>query len=188
MRKINAGLYSTLDGVVEGPGPGDPFEHAGWTGPYFDADLGQAIGSILAANDTMLLGRVTYEGFAAAFAGQSGGVADVMNNTLKVVVSTTLKAADWQNSTLISSDVAQAINALKQQPGKNIGVGGSPTLVRWLLRQGLLDELTLIVMPIVLGKGKRLFEGGGDPLPLKLLDTRTFSTGVVLLTYGPAAA
>jgi dihydrofolate reductase len=168
----------TLDGVVESPEQ--------WTGPYFDAELGQAVGSILAANDTMLLGRVTYEGFAAAFAGQSGGVADVMNNTPKVVVSTTLKTADWQNSTLISSDVAQAITALKQQPGGNIGIGGSPTLVRWLLRQGLLDALTLIVMPLVLGTGKRLFEEGGAPLALKLLDTRTFSTGVVVLTYGPA--
>jgi dihydrofolate reductase len=168
----------TLDGVVESPEQ--------WTGPYFDAELGQAVGSILAANDTMLLGRVTYEGFAAAFAGQSGGVADVMNNTPKVVVSTTLKTADWQNSTLISSDVAQAITALKQQPGGNIGIGGSPTLVRWLLRRGLLDALTLFVMPLVLGTGKRLFEAGGEPLPLTLQGSRTFSTGVVLLTYGPA--
>ncbi|HWE62857.1 MAG TPA: dihydrofolate reductase family protein [Chloroflexota bacterium] len=180
MRKISAGLYITLDGVVEAPEQ--------WTGPYFDAELGQAVGSILGANDTMLLGRVTYEGFAAAFAGQTGGVADVMNNTSKVVVSTTLKTADWQNSTLISGDVVQAITTLTQQPGKNIGIGGSPTLVRWLLRQGLLDELSLFVFPIVLGKGKRLFEDGGDPLSLKLMDSKTFSTGVVSLTYGPAGA
>jgi dihydrofolate reductase len=180
-------MYSTLDGVVEAPGPGEPFEHAGWTGPYFDAELGQVVGSILGANDTMLLGRVTYEGFAAAFAGQSGGVADLMNNTPKVVVSTTLQSADWQNSTLVSGDIVGAITALKQQPGKNIGIGGSPTLVRWLLRRGLLDELHLFVMPIVLGKGKRLFAEGGDPLPLTLLATKTFGTGVVLLTYGPAA-
>jgi dihydrofolate reductase len=188
MRKINAGLYMSLDGVVEAPGPGEAFEHAGWTGPYFDAELGQTVGSILAANDTMLLGRATYEGFADAFAGQSDGVADVMNNTPKVVVSTTLKSADWQNSSLISSDVAQAIGALKQRPGKSIGIGGSPTLVRWLLRQGLIDELSLFVMPIVLGKGKRLFEEGGNPLPLTLLGSRTFNTGAVLLTYGPAGA
>ena len=136
----------------------------------------------------MLLGRVTYETFAAAFAGQTGGVADVMNNTPKVVVSTSLKTADWQNSTLITGDVAQAITALKQQPGKNIGIGGSPTLVQWLLRAGLLDELSLFVFPIVLGKGKRLFEGGGDPLSLKLLDSKTFSTGVVRLAYGPVGA
>lgn len=170
----------SLDGVVESPEQ--------WTGPYFDAALGQAVGSILAANDTMLLGRVTYEGFAAAFAGQTGGVADVMNSTPKVVVSRTLKTADWQNSTLITGDVAQAIMALKQQPGKNIGIGGSPTLVRWLLRAGLLDELSLFVMPLVLGKGKRLFPDGEEPLPLTLLDSKTFGTGVALLTYGPARA
>ena len=178
MRKISAGLYITLDGVVESPEQ--------WTGPYFDAALGQAVDSIIATNDTMLLGRATYEQFAAYFGGQTGGMADVMNNTPKVVVSTTLKTADWQNSTLVSGDVGGAISALKQQPGKNIGIGGSPTLVRWLLRAGLLDELSLFVMPIVLGKGKRLFDDGDEPLPLTLLDTKTFSTGVVMLTYGPA--
>jgi dihydrofolate reductase len=109
-----------------------------------------------------------------------------MNNTPKVVVSTTLQSADWQNSTLVSGDVAQAVTALKQQPGKNIGIGGSPTLVRWLLRQGLLDELHLFVFPIVLGKGKRLFVEGGDSLPLKLLESKTFGSGVVSLAYGPA--
>ncbi|MFI5269135.1 MAG: dihydrofolate reductase family protein [Chloroflexota bacterium] len=160
MRKISAGLYVSLDGVVEGPGPQDSYEHAGWTGPYFDAELGQTIGSILSANDTMLLGRVTYEGFAAAFAGQSGGVADVMNYTPKFVVSTTLKSADWQNSTLINGDLAQAITALKQQPGKNIGIGGSPTLVRWLLRQNLLDELSLYY--------SRAARAGGEQMPKRL--------------------
>src|SRR5437588_2961551 len=102
MRQIVAGLYITLDGVVESPET--------WTGPYFDEELGQTVGSLIAANDTMLLGRVTYEGFATAFAGQTGGVADQMNNTPKVVVSTTLKTADWQNSTLITGDVAEEIN------------------------------------------------------------------------------
>jgi dihydrofolate reductase len=178
MRKISAGLYVTLDGVVEAPEK--------WTGPYFNDELGLTVGSLMAAMDTLLLGRVTYEGFAAAFAGQSGGVADQMNNTPKVVVSTTLQQADWQNSTLITGNIAEEITKLKQQAGKNIGMSGSATLVRWLLREGLLDELNLLVFPIVLGSGKRLFADGDTPVPLTLLDSKTFSTGVLSLTYGPA--
>jgi dihydrofolate reductase len=128
---------------------------------------------------------VTYEGFAAAFAGQAGGVADQMNNTPKVVVSTTLERAEWQNSTLITGNIAEEITKLKQQPGKSIGMSGSATLVRWLLGEGLLDELSLLVFPIVLGSGKRLFADGGTPVPLTLLDSKTFSTGVLALTYAP---
>ena len=178
MRRIVAGLYVSLDGVVEAPDT--------WIGPYFNEEIGQTIGSLMAAMDTLLLGRVTYEGFAGAFAGQTGAIADQMNNRPKVVVSTTLKKADWQNSTLINVDVAAGITQLKQQPGKNIGISGSATLVRWLLRAGLLDELNLLVFPIVLGSGKRLFGDVTGQMPLKLVDSRAFDTGVVQLVYEPA--
>src|SRR5260370_10434876 len=123
MRKIVAALFVSVDGVVEAPDQ--------WTGPYFRQDVGDLIGSMSAAGDTMLLGRVTYEGFAAAFGGDTTGdpMAATMNNFPKVVVSTTLDSAEWQNSTLISSNVADEITKLKQRPGKNINMSGSGTLV-----------------------------------------------------------
>jgi dihydrofolate reductase len=178
MRKIAAGLFVSLDGVVESPEK--------WTGPYFNDQVGQAVGALMASNDTLLLGRTTYEGFAAAFGGQSGGMADQMNNTPKFVVSDTLTSADWQNSTLISGDVAGQIRELKQRPGRNIGMSGSSTLVSWLLRQGLLDQLDLLVFPVVIGGGKRLFSEPDGQVPLTLTGSEAFSTGVVHLSYEPA--
>ncbi len=179
MRKINAGLFISLDGVVEAPEK--------WTGPYFNDQVGQAVGGLMAQNDAMLLGRVTYEGFAAAFGGQSGGMADQMNNTPKFVVSSTLTSADWQNSTLVSGDVAGQIGDLKQQPGEGIGMSGSSALVTWLLRHGLLDQLDLLVFPVVLGSGKRLFDEPDGQLPFTLTRSEAFSTGVVHLSYQPAS-
>jgi dihydrofolate reductase len=178
MRKIAAGLFISLDGVVEAPEK--------WTGQYFNDQVGQAVGALMASNDAMLLGRVTYEGFAAAFGGQSGGIADQMNNTPKYVVSATLASADWQNSTLINGDVAARVIELKQQPGKNIGVSGSSALVGWLLRHSLLDQLDLLVFPVVLGGGKRLFSEPDGQVPLTLAGSEAFSSGVVHLTYTPA--
>lgn len=179
MRKIVAGMMISLDGVVEIPEQ--------WMGPYFNPELGQAIGSMMAAQDAMLLGRVTYEMFAAHWPQQTGEMADTMNNTPKYVVSGTLKSADWQNSTLIPAASAFAeIAELKQGPGKNIGMTGSAALVSSLLRDGLLDELHLFVFPVVLGSGKRLFAAPGSRLPLKLIDSATFETGVVRLAYARA--
>jgi dihydrofolate reductase len=137
----------------------------------------------------MLLGRVTYEEFASYWPeqtsdGEAGEIADFMNDTPKYVVSSTLKSADdWKNTTLIDGNNAVAeLTALKQQPGKDISITGSGTLVRTLLRDGLLDELRLLVHPIVVGHGKRLFDEG-EQVPLKLTDSKTFSTGVLALTY-----
>ena len=179
MRKIVAGVMTSLDGVIEIPEQ--------WMGPYFNPELGQAIGSMMAAQDAMLLGRVTYEVFAAHWPHQTGEMADTMNNTPKYVVSGTLQSADWQNTTLIPAASAFAeIAELKQQPGKNIGMTGSATLVASLLREGLLDELRLLVFPLVVGSGKRLFDTPGEKLPLKLLDSATFETGVMYLTYAKA--
>ena len=179
MRKIVAGQFITLDGVVEIPEE--------WMGPYFTPELGQAIGSMMAAQDAMLLGRVTYEIFAAHWPKQTGDMADTMNGTPKYVVSGTLESADWQNTTLIPAAGAFAeIAKLKEQPGTNIGMTGSGTLVSSLLREGLLDELHLLVFPLVVGSGKRLFGAPGDKLPLTLLDSATFQSGVVHLTYAKA--
>jgi dihydrofolate reductase len=180
MRKIVAGLFVSLDGVIESPEK--------WHFPYFNEEMGEAVGAQMAAADTMLLGRRTYEAFAAYWPNQGSEVelADQMNNTPKLVVSNTLKSLEWQNSTLISGDVARELRRVKEQPGKNLSVTGSATLVRSLLRDGLLDELRLLVHPIVVGTGTRLFEDEQEPIPLKLIESETFSTGVLYLTYGPA--
>jgi dihydrofolate reductase len=179
MRKIVAGLFSSLDGVIENPNE--------WMGPYFSPELGQAVGSLMGAQDVMLLGRVTYDEFAAHWPRQEGEMADTMNGTPKYVVSGTLKSAGWQNTTLIPAAGAFAeIAALKQRPGRNIGMTGSATLTAALLREGLLDELHLFVLPLVAGSGKRLFGPPGDRLPLRLLDSATFPAGAVHLTYAPA--
>jgi dihydrofolate reductase len=178
MRKIVAGLMMSVDGVVEAPET--------WTGPYFSPEIGQAVGSLMANGDTMLLGRVTYQTFAASFAGNtSDPMAAQMNAIPKVVVSATLDQADWENSALIRHDVPQEITRLKDRPGQNIS--GSATLVAWLLSQGLLDELNLLLFPIVVGHGKRLF-GGQDPMTaLTLAHSESFGTGVAQLIYHPAS-
>jgi dihydrofolate reductase len=181
MRKIVAGLFMTLDGVVEAPDK--------WQLPaHFNDEMGAVLEAGMAASDTMLLGRRTYQEFAGYWPDQGSDVpfADHINNIPKLVVSTTLDTVEWRNSTLVKGDVAQELGKLKQQPGKNISITGSGTLVAWLLRQGLLDELGLLVHPIVVGSGRRLFQDAGDQVPLKLLDSKTFSTGVQSLTYAPA--
>jgi len=181
MRKVTAGLFVSLDGVVESPEK--------WHFPYFNDEMGEAVGAAISSSDAMLLGRVTYQEFAAYWPGVSSEdepFATHMNNTPKYVVSKTLDKAEWNNSTLISGNVAEEITKLKQQPGKNIGITGSATLVQSLLQDDLLDELGLMIHPVVVGSGKRLFQEGGGPKGLKLVDSMTFSTGVVSLTYQPA--
>jgi dihydrofolate reductase len=183
VRKIVAGLFISLDGVYEAPDQ--------WHFPYFDDAMGQAVDEQMQASDAMLLGRVTYEEFAGYWPQQSAEEMDIaayMNKTPKYVVSSTLDRADWQNTTLIDGKNAVAeLQKLKEQPGKKISITGSGTLVRSLLREGLLDELHLLVHPIVVASGKkRLFPEGYDQQPLKLVDSRTFDTGVLYLTYQPA--
>jgi dihydrofolate reductase len=178
MRKIVSGLFISLDGVFS--------DANDWIGPWFAPELGQAVGGMIGAQDAMLLGRVTYDEFAAHWPHQEGDMADTMNGSVKYVVSRTLESADWQNTTLISGDVAAAVRELKQRDGRNIGMTGSGTLVSWLLREGLLDELHLFVFPVVLGSGKRLFAGEQDQLPLTLISSETYRTGVVHLAYAKA--
>src|SRR5215203_1304 len=184
MRKVIASEIVSLDGVVESP--------ENWHLPYFNDEMGEAIGAAMAQADAMLLGRVTYEAFAAFWPFQEPSdedqeTTDYMNNTPKFVVSKTLEEPlEWNNSTLIKGDVAEEISKLKQQPGKDISITGSPTLVRSLLQDDLLDELRLMVHPIIVGSGKRLFEDRSDQKVLQLVDSKTFSTGVLYLTYRPA--
>jgi dihydrofolate reductase len=180
MRKIVAGLHVSLDAVVTSPDK--------WVFPnnYANEELEQAIGASMADADAMLLGRVTYQEFVAHWPGQQGPIADFMNNTPKLVVSNTLDTLEWKNSTLISGDIVGELTRRKQEPGRDINVVGSTTLVGSLLRAGLLDELKLFLCPIVVGAGRRLFEDDGGPVPLRLVEEHTFSTGVQYLTYTPA--
>jgi dihydrofolate reductase len=183
MRKLVASFFISLDGVVEAPQT--------WHFPYFNDEMGAAVGEAVAASDSMLIGRRTYEEWAAYWPHQdpaSDPFVSIMNETPKFVASTTLEKVEWQNSTLLDEDLAEAVNELKARPGKNIGMSGSATLVRALLAHGLVDELRLLVHPVVVGSGARLFENGIGQVPLELADSRTFSTGVVDLTYRPAAA
>jgi dihydrofolate reductase len=180
VKRVIAGLMMSLDGVVEAPET--------WTGPYFSPDLGQVVGSLMAASDTMLLGRVTYQTFEGAFAqaGADNPMAAQMNSIAKVVVSTTLQSATWANSTLISADIRAKVTALKEGQGKDVIVSGSPTLVRWLLAEDLLDQLDLLMFPVVRTEGRRLFDGFGDPKDFKLARLEEFSRGVVHAVYQPA--
>lgn len=176
MRKIVANLFMSLDGVVAAPET--------WTGPYFTEDIGQLIESEMAGTGILLTGRRTYETFAASFAHQSGGMADRMNTIPKIVVSTTLTTADWQNTTVVGTTAELAV--LKEQPGDTIAMSGSAGLVRSLLRDGLLDELRLLLFPVIVGQGTGLFDGIDKRLSFELLESRTFTGGVVRLTYRPA--
>ena len=181
MRKIVAGTFVSLDGVMESPDK--------WHFPYFDEAMGEAVGSQMAEADAMLLGRVTWQEFASYWPHHPDAEgAEFMNPVQKYVVSTTLDNVDaWQNSTLIDgSNFVAEIQRLKNSPGKQINVTGSAKLVQSLLRENLLDELRLLVHPIVVGGGKRLLAGDTGQVPLKLVDSQTFDTGVLYLTYVPA--
>ena len=179
MRKVVAALFISLDGVVESPDK--------WQFDHFDADMMSAMEAQLAIQDTVLLGRVTYQEWATYWpTSNDEPFASYINPIPKYVVSTTLKKVDWQNSILIKGDLTQGITALKQQAGKTIGVAGSPTLVRSLLQNDLLDELILMVHPVIVGKGRRLFDQWGDLKRLKLSAAKTTRTGVLIGTYTPA--
>ena len=182
MRKMIAVELVSVDGVMESPEE--------WAFPYSSTEMEEANASGMAASDALLLGRVTYEGLAAFWPHQPGGtpMVDYINSVPKLVVSTILEEPlEWNNSTLIKGSVAKEMTELKRLPGKDITILGSGALVRSLLQSGLLDELRLIIHPVVLGGGKRLFEDGGDRENLELVDLRTFGMGVLYLTYRPVS-
>ena len=182
MGKLVVTEFITLDGVIEDPGGAEQFDRGGWT---FQFDQGAEGGKFkvdeLAASDAQLLGRVTYEGFAAAWPTMEGTAefGEKMNAMPKFVVSTTLKDPEWNNTTVLSGDLADEVGKLKQQFDGDILVAGSAQLVQSLLAGGLVDELRLMVFPVVLGAGKRLFAGGADATALKLVETR--QTGAVAI-------
>ena len=181
MRRVIVTEFVTLDGVMEAPEK--------WTFPFGNEEAAKFKHDELLETDALLLGRVTYQGFAAAWPSRTDeqGFADRMNSLPKFVVSTTLNQVDWNNSRLIKSNVAEEVARLKQQPGQGILIYGSGQLVDSLMQHGLIDEYRLMVYPLVMGSGKRLFRNAHDTTELSLVESQAFSTGVVVLTYQPAA-
>jgi dihydrofolate reductase len=185
MRKVIVSEFLTLDGVMEDPGGAEGFEHGGWSFTGGGDDDRQYKYEELFAADALLLGRKTYQGFASAWPQMGGdnGYGDRMNNLPKYVASNTLTDVDW-NATLIRGDLAEEVTRLKQQPGQDILVFGSGALARSLAERDLVDEYRLMIHPVALGTGQRLFADGFGKQDLKLADTKTFTNGIVLLVYG----
>jgi dihydrofolate reductase len=183
-RKVIVTEFITLDGVIEAPGPAHDFKHAGWTMPFWGDDIGKFKSEEMFAADALLLGRKTYEGFAAAWPGRQDpeGFADRMNGVPKYVATHTLKKLEWNNSHMLQGDVAEAVTKLKREPGQNILVAGSGDLVQTLTRRGVVDEFCLLTYPVALGEGQRLF-AAGTQAKLELIESRAFKSGVVALRY-----
>jgi dihydrofolate reductase len=181
VRKVITSEFVSLDGVMEEPG---------WTFQFSSEEQDQFKFDELAASDALLLGRLTYEGFAAAWPQmeeQTGEYGAWMNGYPKYVASTSLEEPlEWNNSNLIQGNVAEEVSRLKQQPGKDILIFGSGDLVNMLMQHDLIDEYRIMVFPVVVGSGKRLFGDGSDTKVLELVETKTFGSGVVVLTYQPA--
>jgi dihydrofolate reductase len=185
MRKITAGLFISLDGVVEDPGD--------WHFPYFNDEMGAAVNAQMGNSDTLLLGRKTYDSFAGAWpdreaAGEEDAdFAKALGDARKIVVSNQDLQFTWRNSEQVKGDLVEFVTSLKNEPGTtDIAMSGSVSVVRQLLAAGLLDELHLLVHPIAVRNGMRLFDEGESPIPLRLVSSQAFSTGVLNLVYAPA--
>jgi dihydrofolate reductase len=187
MGRIVVTEFISLDGVVEDPGGAEDFKHGGWS---FEFDRGPEGNKFkldeTVAADALLLGRVTYEGFAAAWPSRDDEFADKFNNMRKYVVSSTLEAPEWNNSTVLKGDLVEEVQKLREAPGGDIVVHGSPQLVQALVANDLVDELRLMVFPVVLGTGKRLFGEMSDKKPLRLADSKVVGDGVAILVYKQA--
>jgi dihydrofolate reductase len=187
MGRIVVTEFVSLDGVIEDPGGAEDFEHGGWSFEINRGDEGDKFKLDEALeSEALLLGRVTYEGFAAAWPSRKGEFADKFNNMPKYVVSSTLGEPEWNNSTVLEGDVVEEVSKLRQQHDGDVVVHGSARLVQTLVDHDLVDELRLMVFPIVLGSGKRLFGDASDKKPLRLVDSKTVGDGVAILTYRPA--
>jgi len=184
MRKIIAGLFISLDGVVEAPDQ--------WHFPYFNDEMGAAVGASLGSADTMLFGRKTYDSFAGAWpereaaGGEDAPFAKLLGDARKIVVSNQRLELGWRNSEQLEGDFVEAVTALKNEPGGTIAMSGSVSVIRQLLDAGLLDELHLLLHPIAVRDGTRLFDEGDASIPLRLISSETFQTGVLNLVYAPA--
>ena len=192
MRKLSVSTFLTLDGVMQAPGgpeedPSGGFAHGGWSVNYWDEQMGQIMGEAMSTPFDLILGRKTYEIFAAHWphAIDDPG-AKPLNEAAKYVASRTLRSLDWSNSVLIEGEVGEGIAALKRQDGPELQVHGSANLIQTLLRHNLVDEYRLWTFPLVVGPGKRLFSDGTIPAGLKLVDSKVSTTGVVIATYEPA--
>lgn len=186
MRKLVVNTFMSLDGVMQSPGgpdedPTGGFTHGGWGVNYFDDEMMEQMSE--SSPYELLLGRGTYEIFAAHWPHDEGPIADHLNSTRKHVASTTLGQLDWNNSTLITGDVADYVAALKTEDGPEIQVHGSPGLIQTLLQHDLIDEYRMWIFPVVIGTGKRFFGDGAIPAGLKLVDSRATKTGVTVNTY-----
>jgi dihydrofolate reductase len=186
MGKIVVTEFISLDGVIEDPGGSEDFEHGGWSFEISRGDEGDRFKlDELMESDALLLGRITYEGFAEAWPSREGEFADKFNEMPKYVVSSTMGTAEWKNSTVLDGDVAEDVAKLKDEVDGVILVAGSAQLVQALIEHDLVDELRLMVFPVVLGAGKRLFGETGAKKPLRLVDSKTVGEGVAILTYEP---
>ena len=186
MRKVVVNSFVSLDGVMQAPGgpdedPTGGFSHGGWSANYWDDEMMESVAEAEAYE--LLLGRGTYEIFAAHWPYDEGPIADRLNSIRKHVASTTLDRVEWNNSTLIEGDVADYVEALKKEDGPEIQVHGSPGLIQTLLERDLVDEFRMWMFPLVLGTGKRLFAAGTIPAGLKLVDSRVSKTGVTINAY-----
>jgi dihydrofolate reductase len=178
--------FVSLDGVMEAPGGGEDFRHGGWSFEINRGDEGDKFKlDEVFSSEALLLGRVTYEGFAAAWPSREGEFADKFNTMPKYVVSSTLENPEWNNSTVLKGDVAEEVAKLRQEHDGDIVVHGSARLVQTLVEHDLVDELRLMVFPVVLGSGKRLFGDTSDKKPLRLTDSKVVGDGVAILTYEP---
>ena len=188
MGRIVVTEFVSLDGVMEAPGGGEDFRHGGWS---FEIERGEEGNKFkldeTMSSDALLLGRRTYEGFAAAWPSRDGEFADKFNTMPKYVVSSTLENPEWTNTTVVKGDLAEEIPKLKGRHDGDIVVHGSAQLAQALLEQDLVDELRLMVFPVVLGDGKRIFGETSDKKPLKLVDSKVVGDGVAILVYAPAS-
>jgi dihydrofolate reductase len=192
MRELIVNTFLTLDGVMQAPGgpeedPSGGFDHGGWSFGYWDEQMGEAMGEFMGKPFDLVLGRKTYEIFAAHWPHSQEDGADELNGATKHVASTTLTQLEWQNSHLIEGDVVAGVRALKEQDGPELQVHGSATLLQTLIGAGLVDVFRLMIFPLVLGGGKRLFGGGTVPEGLQLVSSQTASTGVIMATYRTGA-
>jgi dihydrofolate reductase len=192
MRELIVNTFLTLDGVMQAPGgpeedPSGGFEHGGWSFGYWDEQMQKVMGESMSKPFDLVLGRKTYEIFAAFWPHSDDPGAEPLNRATKHVASTTLKELDWENSTLIEGEVPDGLRVLKQEDGPELQVHGSANLIQTLLDHGLIDEFRLWIFPLVLGQGKRLFNGGTVPAGVELARSEVSSTGVIIATYRSGA-